>query len=77
MDGGKFRFLLTGVGLAAGEAEGVPNPAPAWLSGQMWRMLVHLSLLEGFHNLLKSFEDDLPSWKVSSTSQQLQRRYWC
>ena len=52
MDNQELRFLLTGPLM---EAEGIPNPAPEWISEEMWNEILTLSKLPAFHGLDASY----------------------
>ncbi|KAI8468854.1 MAG: dynein heavy chain 8 [Monoraphidium minutum] len=61
LDGGEWRFFLTG---GAGQPRGdAPNPAPTWLPDRAWRQLRHLAGLPTFMGLDAAVADRPDDWK--------------
>lgn len=54
LDPAEWRFLLAG-GTSIGNAGGIPNPAPMWLTDKSWGELLDLSRLPRFSGLAEHF----------------------
>ncbi|KAG8459526.1 hypothetical protein KFE25_012861 [Diacronema lutheri] len=62
IDHDEWRFLLSGSAL--GHAADAPNPAPAWVTAQVWSSVRSLALLPAFVGLAESFAAAVPAWKA-------------
>jgi dynein heavy chain len=67
IDPDEWRFFLSS---SSGGTDSVPNPAPAWLTAQIWTPLCSLQRLPGFQGIAASVAADLPSWRVYFDSNE-------
>ena len=61
IDADEWRFFLSG---SSGSSESVPNPAPQWLTAQVWTPLCSLARLPAFVGIAKSVGKDLDHWRA-------------
>ena len=60
IDSDEWRFFLSS---SSGAVDSVPNPAPTWLTAQVWTPLCSLQRLPAFVGIAESVAADLPQWR--------------
>ena len=61
IDPDEWRFFLSG---SSGGTDAVPNPAPEWLTSQVWTPLCSLSRLPAFIGIAGSVGGDIQQWRA-------------
>jgi len=61
IDPDEWRFFLSG---SSGSTDSVPNPAPDWLTSQIWTPLCSLTRLPAFVGIAQSVSGDIDLWRA-------------
>jgi len=61
IDSEEWRFFLSG---SSGATDDIPNPAPQWLTAQIWTPLCSLQRLPAFTGMATTVAGDLPMWRA-------------
>jgi len=62
VDGGEWRFLISGMGATGSSIDDV-NPDPDWIDASTWSGVCSLATLPFFRGLEKDFAEDIQKWK--------------